>query len=132
MVDLNYKEIEPINIATNKGGSPPTVNIGNDLLVINTNTNYVIITGSSRLAFSSGSLESNTKSAGTATLTGGNVLISGSNLNNAFIFLQRVSGSNANAGHLFTEPSSSTQFAVSSSEGADTGTFNYFFLGVTN
>jgi hypothetical protein len=120
---------EPINIATIKGGSPPTVNIGNDLLAINTNTNYVIITGSSRLAFSSGSPNDSAKSSGVATLgAGGNCLITSSNAQSSYIFMQRISGSNTNAGHLNFEATSNTHFAISSSNTSDSGSFAYFII----
>ena len=119
---------EPINIATIKGGSPPTVNIGNDLLAINTNTNYVIITGSSRLAFSSGSPNDSAKSSGVATLVGGNCLITASNASTSYLFMQRISGSNANPGHLNFSASSNNSFAISSSADADVGSFAYFII----
>jgi hypothetical protein len=119
---------EPINIATIKGGSPPTVNIGNDLLAINTNTNYVIITGSSRLAFSSGSPNDSAKSSGVATLVGGNCLITASNASTSYLFMQRISGSNANPGHLNFSASSNNSFTISSSNTSDSGSFAYFII----
>lgn len=118
---------EPINIATNKASGLPIVNIGSDLLTVNTDSNRVIISGSNRLAFSSGSTTSG-KSSGVATLVGGNCLITSSNAPTSYIFMQRISGSNANPGHLNFSASSDTSFAISSSEGADVGSFAYFII----
>lgn len=117
----------PVNIGTDKSAGTFTVNIG-DKLVIDTNSSNVIITGSNRLAFSSGSPNDSAKSSGVATLVGGNCLITASNASTSYIFMQRISGSNANPGHLNFSASSNTSFAISSSAASDVGSFAYFII----
>ena len=114
----------PVNIGTNKGAGSPTVTIGGELIV----DNNLTITGSNRLQFSSGSIESPSKSAGIATLTGGNIQITASNASTSYIFMQRMSGSNANSGSLYFSASSNTQFDISSSNASDVGSFAYFII----
>jgi len=98
----------PINIGTNKGSGTPSITIAAPI----TMSDDISINGNARLRVTSASTTSTSKGAGTATLTGGNALISGSDLNNAFIFLQRVSGSNANAGHLYIASQSDSRIAI--------------------
>ena len=118
----------PVNIGTNKVAGTLTVNIG-DKLIIDTNTSNIIITGSNRLAFSSGSPNDSAKSSGVATLgAGGNCLITASNASTSYLFMQRISGSNANAGYLNFSASSNTSFTISSSNTSDSGSFAYFII----
>ena len=124
---FEVQDSDPINIATNKAVGQPAVNIGSKVLTVDTSTSIVIISGSSRLAFSSGSSTSD-KSSGVATLVGGNCLITSSDATSSYIFMQRISGSNANPGHLNFSASSNTSFAISSSEGTDVGSFAYFII----
>ena len=117
---------DTFNIGTNKAAGTITSTFGGPTRIQNT----LSISGSGyQLTMSSGSTN---QPMGVATLVSGNVTVSRALSNNSFIYLQRISGSNTNAGELYITSQSTNTFSVSSSNAIDTGTFNYMLIGVTD